>query len=95
MDGSGEKLVLQLQHKLSFLAKNIVHPILPPIMTVVFGHLQIYRCDAFYYTAGLKKYTRHCAICFNALPDLNLPTTLGGSEKIGNSTQNGHIAARC
>lgn len=50
MDGSGEKLVLQLQHKLSFLAKNIVHPILPPIMTVVFGHLQIYRRDAFYYT---------------------------------------------
>lgn len=53
MDGSGEKLVLQLQQKLSFLAKNIVHPILPPIMTVVFGYLKIYRRDAFYHASGL------------------------------------------
>lgn len=53
MDGSGEELVLQLQHKLSFLAKNIVHPVLPPIMTVVLGHLKIYSCDAFYQACSL------------------------------------------
>lgn len=31
MDGSGEKLVLQLQHKLPLLAKNIVRPVLRSI----------------------------------------------------------------